>query len=173
MATSSDFDIRAREVESVDYNPPSLLTIDQADDVTCSFAGGCSLSVTAPGLTAALRNSDENSITVCGNVCELDSSSDEGIATCSLPPLVTPFSVEDYKLATSTLLQGQWTGTGDDDERAKLNDGNPTVNFQDSGSSCELTFTESRSDYVYNIEEVGIYITSLDNVAPYIGKLRF
>jgi len=170
---ATDFEIRAQEALTNAYTAEPLLTINQADSVSCSFAGGCSFSVTAPGLTAALQSSDENQITVCGNVCVLDSSSDEGIATCTLAPLVTPYSANEFKLTTSALLDGSWSGSGDDEELAKLNDGKPTVNYVDPNNSCELEFTASSVDYLYNIEEVGIYITSLADVSPYIGNLIF
>ena len=41
-------------------------------DLSCSFQGGCSYTITGTGLTSSLLNSDVNSIDVCGNPCVID-----------------------------------------------------------------------------------------------------
>lgn len=144
-----DYEIRAHKTEydainnpnGFTFTRPADLTIDAAADVTCSYAGGCDFTVTAHGLTAALLSSEENSIDVCGNPCMLkESQSTAVLATCQLAPLVTPYSVENYSMASSSILEGKWTGSGEEEELAKLNDGFPTVNYEDTSSPCHFEF---------------------------------
>jgi hypothetical protein len=67
------------------FERPATITSLQADTVTCSFAGGCDYTIFAEGLTSSLMHSEDSSIEVCGNTCELnEGSSDEGQATCTL-----------------------------------------------------------------------------------------
>ena len=91
----------------------ATLNINEQDDVTCSFAGGCQYSIVAQGLTSSLANTPQSSIEVCGNTCLFSADqSDSGQATCVLEPLVTKYSADAYKLVESDWLHGTWTDPG-------------------------------------------------------------
>lgn len=69
--------------------------------VSCSFAGGCLYSVSAPGLSSLLAgSSSENNITVCDNLCSYsDTDSTASIAQCKLPAMSTVYSNANYLIA--------------------------------------------------------------------------
>ena len=102
------------------FNAKSI-TIDSTSDlttalgsasssaVTCSFAGGCTISVTGlSGLASALENPDRGKITVCGEVCKYNAAdSDSNTAKCTMPEMVTSYSVSNFKLKAPTVLTGE------------------------------------------------------------------
>jgi len=99
-----DYEIFALQT-GVEMTRPDALTIHEENGVQCSFAGGCEYSIVAEGLTSALINTSGSSIEVCGNVCELDATrSNEGRATCMLPPLATRYSVEEFSIAETAVF---------------------------------------------------------------------
>jgi hypothetical protein len=61
--------------------------------ISCSFAGGCDLEITALGLTQMIRSDPlNNRIDVCGSNCDLSDSADSSVARCKLPALPTTYS---------------------------------------------------------------------------------
>lgn len=58
---------------SVTYTATNTITTTSISQVSCSFAGGCTLAIDQVGLLSTLA-SDLNNITVCGYECEYDSS---------------------------------------------------------------------------------------------------
>ena len=89
------------------FNAKSL-TIDTTSDLTtdlgtitsssssCSFAGGCALSLTnLAGLGSILENSDRAKITICGEECKYDAAaSTANTAKCIMPEMITTYSVD-------------------------------------------------------------------------------
>ena len=77
---------------------------------------------------------------MCGEICELDSDeSDAAIAYCTLPPLISEFSISKYELAKLEELNIKWM---DEDETivTLLNDGDLTYDYE-SGTdidSCSI-----------------------------------
>jgi IPT/TIG domain len=70
--------------------------------LSCSFAGGCLLTVSQYGLMSTLKSSQsENSLKVCGQVCtpsEADSSL--SAVKCMLPSLATTYSMTNYNITS-------------------------------------------------------------------------
>ena len=120
------------DAASVELTNP-LAVRDSTAGLECSFAGGCQYTVKASGLTASLLGDDQSYIDVCGNNCVLDTDlSDDSQTVCTLAPLVTKYSVQEYKLAEATVLQGTWVGSADESELAKLSDSINTVDLSDN-----------------------------------------
>lgn len=171
VITTADYEIVALQETDFEFAKPSTITINKAEGIECSFAGGCEYTIISEGLTSALMN-NENSIQVCGNTCIFEESlSDGGQATCILPPLATPYSVDEFSIVKSEVLDSDWTGSGSDNELAKLSDGEPTKKYHDNGDTCWFEFGRSKSEHVYSIDEVGFYLPDLDKTRHYIGKL--
>lgn len=103
-------------------NPPASAPTSTA--TTCSFAGGCSYTISGDGFYASMQNSD-NSISVCAVACEIDDdASSASEIVCTLPDLATTFSITDYQIDQSEIMSLTWTSSsGDATEEAKLNDG--------------------------------------------------
>jgi hypothetical protein len=76
-------------------NPASTPT---STATSCSFAGGCSYTISGDGFYASMQNS-ANSISVCAVACEIDDdASSASEIVCTLPDLATTFSVTDYQI---------------------------------------------------------------------------
>jgi hypothetical protein len=43
--------------------------------------------------------------------------------------MISHYSVENYEIAKPAVLEGVWTGSGSDEELAKLDDGINTVDY--------------------------------------------
>lgn len=69
----------------------NTVTIDSSlNGLSCSFAGGCTFTVSGNGIAGAISGNPDNKITVCENPCELDLSQSTGSqAACKLPALAT------------------------------------------------------------------------------------
>jgi len=79
------------------------LTVTSATSgLTCSFAGGCKLEVTADGLSTILRNDSVNNfISVCDETCTfIESESTATKSVCKLPKISTVYSNENFKIET-------------------------------------------------------------------------
>ena len=83
-----------------------LNNLSAAREVTCSFAGGCDYTIIAEGLRPSLMDTENNRIEVCGNTCELSAEIEEGRVTCTVAPLVTKYSVDNFAIAVSSVLEG-------------------------------------------------------------------
>jgi len=99
-----------------------------ASGVSCSYAGGCTYTVSGNGLAGAIQSDMDNKITVCGNECSLDLNASTGSeAACTLPPLATSFSADAFDIVKANDIMTKWTGTGLD-----LNKLNDNINTKDS-----------------------------------------
>lgn len=87
-------------------NTPTVTAIDAP--VTCSFAGGCSVSISQPGLiTSLVGDSTKNQIRVCGQLCTPNVADSTGTVTkCSLPALATQYSIDNFKIIGEQYLMG-------------------------------------------------------------------
>ena len=88
-------------------NPPSFVEVDQS--ISCSFAGGCTLSITQSGLLSNLLLGDpyKNSIRVCGQVCKVNvNESTASQVRCNVPALPTLYSIDNYNLISEQYLMG-------------------------------------------------------------------
>jgi hypothetical protein len=155
-------------------NAPVLAITDIPTELTCSFAGGCDYTITAPGLAGALEGTEGSSIEVCGNTCMFDAEKSSALqATCTLEPLVSSYSVDNYALAKPAVLKGTWEGSADQAQLDKLNDGINTIDYEDSGNSCSFKFQDAREGYMYAISEVRFFINGLDKNMPHVNNLDF
>jgi len=75
-------------------NAATVTALDSA--VSCSYAGGCSISISQSGLLAnLLSDSAKNNIRVCGQLCKLDvAGSNSNQVVCNLPALATTASID-------------------------------------------------------------------------------
>lgn len=146
----------------------ALGAVSGAASLECSFAGGCTYSISGTGLASALQSSDMNKVTVCENECVLDlASSDSSQASCTLPALATSYSANEYDLIKASNLAVQWTGTGSNPQA--LNDDVNTKDLSDTTSSGCFAEVSARPGYTFSIEEVKIFLNSLTNKTPYIN----
>jgi hypothetical protein len=121
-----------------------------------------------------MEGDEKSSIEVCGNTCVFDiEKSNAGETTCTLDRLISEYSYNDYNLVKSTVLQGTWTGTGNQDNLNKLNDGVYTVDYSDDSNNCEIVFEAARDGYVYALEEVRFYVNGISRNMPHTGNLIF
>ena len=140
--------------------------------LSCSFAGGCSYTVSGNGIAGALQSSSQNQITVCGSKCELDLAASSGSeAVCTLPSLATSYSAIAYDIVQSKEITTQWTGTGLD--LSRLNDG---VNTKDSidhtPQNCYAQVTASEG-FTFAIDEAKIFLNGLLDKEPFTnGNLK-
>jgi len=93
-----------RHYANISTTLSKTLTVTGADSaLTCSFAGGCNLTVNAEGLSTILKNdSINNFISVCDERCEfIQNLSDSSKAVCKLPKMSTVYSNANFKIETS------------------------------------------------------------------------
>jgi DUF2075 family protein len=143
-------------------NPASAPT---STATSCSFAGGCSYTISGAGFYASLQNSD-NSISLCAETCVVDDAlSTASEVVCTLPEISTTYSVTNYKVETSNILSLTWTSSsGDADEEAKLNDGVDDADYTDDSAECYYATTFD-ANYVAVLDEVSIFLNDLDTSA--------
>lgn len=116
----------------------TLAVTGSTQDLTCSYQGGCTYSVTADGLTSSLLAAGStNEIDVCGNPCVVDAAaSDSTQTTCTVPLLSTSYSAKNYEIVTEGIIHaGTWTGTASDVELAKLIDASNLSDMIDGTST--------------------------------------
>jgi hypothetical protein len=140
-------------------NPASTPT---STATSCSFAGGCSYTITGDGFYASMQNS-ANSISVCAVACEIDDdASSASEIVCTLPDLATTYSVTDYQIDASDIMELTWTSSsGDATEEAKLNDGEDDSDYTDASTECFFS-TSFDTNYVAVLEEVSVFLNDLD-----------
>ena len=163
--------------ENFAMNSNSILNIlDQSSDLECSFAGGCQFVIDAAGLASTLSK-EESYIEVCGEICELDSSeSDAAFAYCTLPPLVSEFSISKYEIAKHEELNIQWT---DEDENlvTLLNDGDLANDYWSGAwtEPCSIYGEPAGENYQYLLSEFRLYTGEVlqEDGNPYISGLKF
>jgi hypothetical protein len=104
---------------------------------TCSFAGGCLLDISSPGLTQMLKSSPAtNYVTVCDNRCSLSASSSATSTLCKLPPLSTSYSDSQMGIQKSHKLNGTVTSSGTNHQN--VFDGDLMNSNSDSSSNCHI-----------------------------------
>lgn len=137
LGTDPDTGLIAANTQQI-MNAPGSLNYPSSMD--CSFAGGCQIEITAPGLKETLySNPEENYITICGNNCELDVDSSTGsIAYCNVPTLLTDYSVSNFNLGADGKLSGTMFSSGDATELAKLTDDNTMNSYTDASNPCHF-----------------------------------
>lgn len=92
-------------------NTVTVTANNSSSSISTSFAGGVPYKVSMDNIYATLQEPG-NGIYVCGNLCPLDASqSDSTKAVCLLPPLATTYSASTYKIVSSGVLTGTWTGS--------------------------------------------------------------
>ena len=133
----------------------------------CSFAGGCEFSVTSNGLAGAMQgNSEQNTVTVCGQRCELDiAASSATQMTCTLPPVITTYSAITFDMVEASELAVTWTGTGAD--LMKLNDGINTKDSVDATATNCYAEVSAKPGYTFQLDSVKIFLTNLLDKTPY------
>lgn len=151
----------------------ALSVSDYDTGVTCSFAGGCSYTITADGLSNSIEALPEtNYITVCGIECPYDEdSSTDAIMACSLPPLSTIYSDTYYTISEETNdLQGEYFGSASDNSVAF--DDDLTVDFASDTAECYLgmAFAESHIGYLSGVRW---FIVEIDDKSVFSGITTF
>eukprot|EP00117_Sycon_ciliatum_P030815 scpid3683/ scgid24216/ len=124
----------------------NTLAVTAASTVSCSFAGGCELSVTANGLTSALASGAAH-LTVAGEECEFDAdNSDSSSAKCWLPVFKSIASINDFALEESTIIYGTEETADTDDEANKPWDSVNKYVYTSTASNC---YFETSFDHGY------------------------
>lgn len=152
----------------------ALTVTSSSQGLTCSFAGGCSLEVTANGLATMLKqNPAENYISVCENKCTFDETSTSSVAKCKLPSVSTLYSDSNYGIQSSHKLTGMALTSSNAAKQNNLIDGNIHNTYTDPAAECHATF-EFKTGYTAILDKVKIFFESnLDKVALFNDKLRF
>ena len=152
-----------------------LALTDSTSGLTCSYQGGCPYTVTGAGLTASLLDSEENYIDVCGNRCEIDStSSNADSATCKLPYVSTAYSASNFEIVTQGMIHdGTWTGTASDEELAKLIDQKNMIDMIDETSTDCYFQIQYKENHVGVLDEVKFFVNQLIDKSPFDGNFKF
>ncbi|TNV88229.1 hypothetical protein FGO68_gene13028 [Halteria grandinella] len=151
-------------------NPITAIAVDAAVD--CSFAGGCFMSISQPGLLTTLQNDASSSVLVCQQPC-LPSPDDSSPATlkCRLPPLATTYSTAQFNITEESYLVGAPFSS-----KAALTeylfDGNYMRGFNDSTSATCFIGTAFKQGYIGVINEVSIFMNRFVK-DKYVDKLVF
>ena len=83
---------------------------------------------------------------------------------------MTTYSADAFDMAEAASISGTWTGSGSTDELEKLNDGNNLDDYTDTSAPCH--FQLSADDlYVFQVEEVKVFINDLLDTTPYDSRL--
>ena len=135
--------------------------------LSCSFAGGCTYAIESSGLTATLQK-DDSHIKVCGSECTLTDDSDGSFAVCSLPPLATTFSVDNYKISESHTLEGEVFPA----DSVLYDDDVSIDHVDDSASGCNFGITFKKG-HVGVLDEAKVFINFITSTDPYVDKLHF
>jgi hypothetical protein len=139
--------------------------------VSCSFAGGCSLSITQPGLLANLASDPaKNTIRVCGQRCEL--SPDESTSSqikCKVPALPTTYSIDQYKIISESYLMGT-AFSSNSKYTTYLWDGSNQHGWDDRTAPCHFG-TAFRVGYIGVINEVKYFMNRFKK-SEFVGKLK-
>jgi len=92
----------------------ALQIASSSQDLSCSFAGGCTFEISAPGLTQMLKaDPSKNNVTFCENAATLSEDSSADTAKLILPALSTRFSDTSFSIQTfHNLKPFRLSGTG-------------------------------------------------------------
>ena len=155
-----------------DFNLSNPLVVAADSSIaSCSFGGGCVLEVTSNGLATHLKNEDAH-IEVCGDICEFqESDSSSSVSKCSVPPLSTEYSNENFKIATETedLKAGSYFGSNGN--FARVFDNNNLNHASDGNQNCWVGM-DFGADHVGMISQVKYFMQNFDK-SKMVGVLRF
>lgn len=117
-------------------------------------------------------NPESTYIEICGNKCVADSSASSFTEVfCYVPPLMTEYSVATYSLGAESALTGTIISSNtDEDEQAKLIDGNQIITYDDETIGC-FTGIQLKEEYVGVLAEAKFFIGSVGDYAPYANKV--
>jgi len=94
--------------------------------------------------------------------------SNPNTAVCELPPLPTTYSVNNFKIKTSGILNETVFPAG-----SNLYDNDLMVDYVDTRvTGCQFGMT-FKPNYVGILDEANIFINFLTSKAPYAGNLTF
>ena len=154
-------------------NPLTVSSSSQG--LSCSFAGGCLMTVAANGLSQMMKSDPTNNfITVCEEKCllsETDSSPTE--AKCLLPAVSTIYSNTNFMILSPAALNG--TLTASSLTPWAMFDGSITNWNEESSANtvCHATMA-FKAGHVAILDKVKYYLdASLDKVATFVDKLKF
>ena len=95
---------------------------------------------------------------------------------CTLPPLISEFSISEYELAKHEILTIEWT---DEDENivTELNDGDLSYDYE-SGSGnreCSVYGEHAGEDHQYLLSEFRFYVgeVRIHRGNPHVAGLKF
>ena len=74
-------------------------------------------------------------------------------------------------MAEAANLSGTWTGSGSTSELAKLSDGNNLDDYSAGSSPCYYQISADDS-YVYQVDQVKVFINNLLDITPYDSYLK-
>ena len=146
----------------------TLNVVGSSPDMSCSFAGGCTYAIEAPGLYATLLD-PENTVSFCGNPCALrEDLSDSAFAICELAPLATTYSVETFQITESQVLKETIFPDGSE----SLHDDDHKVDYTQTSSGCEfgMTFKEG---HVAVLDEAKVFINFMTDKSVFVDNLIF
>jgi hypothetical protein len=155
-------DFHLHNAYNADYTLTNPISVtDSTYGLVCSFAGGCSLEITASGLATNLLHKENNYISVCENVCVIDEElSTDDVTVCELPALKTTYSMSAYNLVEVGAIYGEeYFGSEGSEPEYAFNLENLDRN-DDWNADCYFG-TEFAAGYVGLLEEVKIYFGSL------------
>lgn len=108
---TGDLESYAVSTETIS-NPVGAIT--GMSGLECSFQGGCKYEISSTGLAAAAASSKDVEILMCDQECVLDEdNSDVDTLVCTLSPLMTTYSADEFSMAEAATLDLTWTGTAD------------------------------------------------------------
>jgi hypothetical protein len=119
------------------------LDITAVNSPDCSWAGGCALTIesTGTGLATAM-NQGEAVVTVCDNVCVIDTDeSAENEAVCYLPALHTVTSMNDFSLEAEDMIYGSTNFADTDGQEDAAWDGSNDSNYVSEASTSGDTYS--------------------------------
>ena len=142
--------------------------------LSCSYAGGCTLDVTAQGLSSLLKNDPTNNlITICDEQCTyIESSSTQSSAQCKLPPMSTVYSNANFFIETESEDLKARTFFGNINEPKLPFDEKLVTQPTNSQSTCVIG-VGFKADHVALISQMKYFMTNIDNLALYVDILKF
>ena len=161
---------------AVNVNLTNAATVAALDaPVSCSFAGGCSISISQSGLlTNLLSDPARNNIRVCGQLCKIDTAaSTASQVKCTLPPMATTASIDQFKIVSESYISGVAFSSRPTDEQATMSvwDGSHQNGWRDNAANCFFG-TAFRLGYIGVLNEVKYFMSRFVR-SNFEFKLRF
>lgn len=170
---------KASDVQIV-ANPPVVTS--SSSDLVVSFSGGNSYEIQADGLYSTLLNADceatstsDNKVTVCGKVCEFDTSQQSATsAFCKLPKIATRYSstqFANFNIAADLIRLASSVSASTPSELSKWYDYSLTETIADSNSPCWFE-TEYPSGEVGIVKTARFFAGSISNINHYVNAFK-